>query len=251
MTTETVETPSSVAGAAMFGSTETPAPAAAPEATDPPAELAAEEQAAADAAKAAEAGETDEAPAIKRPGKDATPEEWAEFYKLIGAPDAADAYEVTLPEGGNEAEIPLIQQMFKEANILPEQAKVLLDFRNKMFAEQNAAAEAAEKQRITDLDNKNKAEATELSREWGSAETANKELARRGVTQFIPGDQAKQLEVISSMEAVLGYKETMKFWHNIGQSIGEHDAPGLGSNNEQRKSSKSTAEVLYPSTAGN
>lgn len=251
--TETTAAPSaaSVAGSALFGGTEAPAAsaaAAAPAAgTEAPVALTPEEQAAKDLADA-EAAKNDP-PAVKRPGKDATPEEWSAFYKSIGAPEAATDYEVTLPEGDDVENTARIQELFKAADILPEQAAKLLEFRNKMFVEQNAAAAAAEEARLVALDNKNKTEAAELTNEWGAASTANMELARRGVTQFIAGDQNKQMQVIASMESVLGYKETMKFWQNIGKSIGEHDAPGLGSNNEQKQSQKSAAEVLYGNTA--
>lgn len=240
--------PASIAGNALFGAPPAADPAAtAPAAGEQPAALTPEQQAEKDAAEAA--AKEAEAAAIKRPGKDATPEEWAAFYKAIGAPETSDAYEVTIPEGANEAEIPLIQEMFKKANILPEQAAVLLEFRNKMFAEQTAAAAAAEEQRIAALDNQNKAEAAELTNEWGAQATANMEMARRGVTQFIDGDQARQMKVIASMESVLGYKDTMKFFHGIGKAIGEHDAAGLGSQNGQKAGSRSAAEVLYGGTA--
>jgi hypothetical protein len=248
VTTAAVAAPTdagSLAGAALFGAPDAAVDGAAAGAETPvaltPEEQAAKELAAAEAAKL-------ETPAVKRPGKDATPEEWAEFYKAIGAPDSAEAYEVTLPDGDSPENAALIQTLFKEANILPEQAAKLLEIRNKIFSEQTAAAQKSEADRITALDSKNKAEAADLTNEWGTQSTANMELARRGVTQFIAGDQAKQMQVISSMESVLGYKETMKFWQNIGKSIGEHDAAGLGANNGGNGVKPSTAELLYSGT---
>lgn len=237
--------PASVAGGALFGApadTAAPAAAAAPAGTEAPVVLTPEEQAAADAA--AEAAKN-EAPAVKKPGKDATPEEWAEFYKSIGAPETADAYEIALPDGDAAENAALIQTMFKEANILPEQAAKLLEFRNKIFGEQTAAAAAAEQARITALDTKNKAEVAELTNEWGASATANFEMARRGVQQFIPGDQARHDAVIGAMEQAIGTKAAIKFFHDIGKSIGEHDAAGLGANNGGTPAPKSHADVLY------
>jgi len=73
---------------------------------DQPAETAAAPGVAPDASTSQPADSTtttepaaDEAPAVKLPGKDATPEQWSEFYKQIGAPDKAEAYELPLPEG--------------------------------------------------------------------------------------------------------------------------------------------------------
>lgn len=249
--TDTAAAPAaaSVAGSALFGGTEAPdasaAPAAAPASTEPPAVLTPEEQAAADAA--AEAAKN-EPPAVKKPGKDATPEEWAAFYKAIGAPEAATDYEVALPEGDDAENAARIQALFKEANILPEQAAKLLEIRNKMFAEQTAAAAAAEEARVKALDTANRAEFAELKNEWGQAATANMEHARRAMTSFIPGGTEQHVKVISAMESVVGTKATIKFFADIGMSIGEHDAAGLGSNNEQKQSQKSAAEVLYGST---
>lgn len=244
--------PASIAGSALFG---TPAADTAAPVVDASTATAAvvvditpEEQAAKDLADAEAA--KNEPPAVKKPGKDASPEEWAAFYKAIGAPEAATDYEVALPEGDDAENAARIQSLFKEANILPEQAAKLLEIRNKMFAEQTAAAAAAEEARIVALDSKNKAEVAELTNEWGSAATANMELARRGVQQFIPGDQARHDAVIGALEQAIGTKGAIKFFHDIGKALGEHDAAGLGAQNGTRTATKSTAEVLYPSTAG-
>lgn len=236
------EAPASLAGSALFGAAPAaaaaPAQTAAPDAAAQTTALTPEQQAAADSAKAAEP------PPLKMPGKDASPEEWAAFYKQVGVPDTAEAYEVALPEGANPEEATLIQSMFKEANLLPEQAAKLVEIRNRLFAENTAAAAKAEEARIAALETQNKQQAAELTNEWGAKATENMEMARRGVTQFIDGDQAKQQAVISAMEQALGYKETIKFFHNIGKAIGEHDAAGLGVNTTGT-SPKSMAERIY------
>lgn len=183
----------------------------------------------------------------KIPGKDATPEEWAAFYKQLGAPEKAEDYAVTVPEGADPAETALIQGMFKKANLLPEQAKALLEVRNELYAKQSELAKQAEEKRIAAIETANKQQASELAAEWGAKATENMELARRGVTQFIDGGQEKQQAVILAMEQALGYKETIKFFHGIGRAIGEHDAAGLGSNNGVAAGRKSSAEALYPS----
>lgn len=188
-----------------------------------------------------------EAKPLTMPGNDATPEQWAEFYKQAGAPEKAEDYQVTLPEGDDPAVAPHIQELFKKAGILPHQAEVLLAERNRMFAEQSAAAQKAQADAEAAIDAKNKSEAADLANEWGARQTENMELVRRGATQFIDGGQDKQYRVIAAMEKELGYKETMKFFHGIGKAIGEHDAAGLGSPNGQKAPTKTAAEALYPS----
>jgi hypothetical protein len=230
----------SLAGDALFAPAAA-APAAAP-AADPAAPAAAltpEQQAAADAAKAAEPV------TLKMPGKDATPEEWAAFYKQAGAPEKAEDYQVALPEGDDPENAARIQALFKEANLLPEQAAKLLEVRNKLFAESNAAAAKAQADADAAMDAKNKQEAADLANEWGAKQTENMEMVRRGATQFIEGGPERQYKVIAAMEKELGYKDTMKFFQSIGQRIAEHDAAGLGSNNGQGAAPKTMAERIY------
>ncbi len=235
-TTETTATPATSATGSFFGE---PDPAPTPDATVQATETTGEKQ--------SENGEvkTDEPPALKMPGKDATPEEWAAFYKQVGVPEQATDYAVALPEGDAPENTALIQEMFKKANILPDQAKALLEYRNEVYAKQAEAAAEAAKQAEAEMIARGKAEHTELMNEWGQNAQQNTEIMRRGLQQFGPQDVETQKTLIATMEHVLGPKETMKFFHRIGQAIGEHDAAGLGANNGQRPATKTAAEVLY------
>ncbi len=238
----------SIAANALFGGTET-------QTNDAPIEnktdetqvvLTPEQQAEADALKAAEAEAV-----IKRPGKDGTPEEWSAFYKSIGAPEKAEDYAVELTEGDAPETAALVQEMFKEANILPEQAAKLLEIRNRIAAETNAANKAAKDAADQAMDAKNKAEHDALTNEWGGAEPAKEqmEITLRGVTQFVPGTKDEQYKLISTMEKTLGYKQTMLFFHNIGKKISEADAAGLESNNSKTPEVRSAADRLYGGSA--
>lgn len=219
---------------ALTGDT-TAAPAAAP--TDAPAPAA---------APAAERPAAPETPALTLPPKDATPEQWAEFYKQIGAPDKPEAYELPVPEGDSGEFAKTAATWFKEAGLLPQQARVLAAKWNEFSAAQAQAAEAAEQRRIAQMDAQNKQQEAALKTEWGQQYEANMELARRAVRQFIPGDKAA--DVISALEDKLGYAETIKLMHSIGRGLGEHDAPGLG--RAQQPGRKSAAEILYGGSSG-
>jgi hypothetical protein len=188
-----------------------------------------------------------ETPALTLPAKDAPPEAWAEFYKAIGAPDKAEAYELPVPEGDTGEFAKTAASWFKDAGLLPQQAQALASKWNEFTAAQAQAQAAAEQQRIAALDVKNKAEEASLKTEWGQSHEANMELARRAVRQFVPGDKAP--DVIAALEDRLGYAETIKLMHAIGRGLGEHDAPGLG--RAQDAPRKSAAEILYgASSAG-
>lgn len=224
------------------------APPAAPPAA--PAEPAAAPAAAAPVAAPAAAPseppattEQAEPTAVKLPGKDATPEDWAAFYKAIGAPDSADAYKLPVPEGDDGAFAKTASEWFKDAGVLPQQAEKLAGKWNEFVTAQIAESEKAEADRIAALNAKNTAERQELQNEWGQRTTENMEFAKRAATQFFPKDNAAQ--VISAIENVLGYKATIQMLHNIGKGLGEHDATaGLGSATGGQPA-KSLAERMF------
>jgi hypothetical protein len=222
-------------------------PAATPPAAAPaPAAPAAPAAAPAAPVVASDATTAPTEPVVKLPGKDAQPEAWAEFYKQIGAPDKAEAYELPVPEGQDGEFAKTAATWFKDAGLLPQQAQALAGKWNEFAAAQAAAAEAAETQRIAQLEQRNKAEEASLKTEWGQSHDANLELARRAVRQFIPSEKAA--DVVSALEDKLGYAETIKLMHAIGKGLGEHDAPGLG--REPATGRKSAAEILYGGSGG-
>lgn len=182
---------------------------------------------------------------LKLPGKDATPEQWAEFYKAIGAPEKAEDYKLPVPEGDTGEFAKTAAEWFKDAGILPQQAEKLAGKWNEFVASQQQSADKAEADRVAALHAKNTAEQADLRNEWGQSHTANMEFARRAATQFFPSEQAGA--VITAMEGVLGYKATIQMLHKIGQGLGEHDATaGLGGAGNKGAGEKSLAERMYP-----
>lgn len=194
------------------------------------------------AAPATEAPAEDTPPALTMPGKDATPEQWSEFYKQIGRPDTPDAYELPIPEGDDGAFAKQVAPLLHKNGITAAQAQGLAADWNAMQAEAVAAQQAQQAAEVQALATKNAAEANELRTEWGEANDANTHLARLAVQQFIPAEQAPQ--VINALESVLGYKETVKLLHGIGKGLGEADAAGLGAGNNGER--PSMAKRLWP-----
>ena len=193
-----------------------------------------------------------EAPAsLALPGKEATPEQWAEFYAKIGRPETPDAYEIPVPEGDDGAFAKQMAPILHKHGVTAEQAKGLAADYNGIVADvmaaQQAAAVAADQAEVARLDVQNKAEAQALRSEWGQQHDANMHFAKLAVSQFLPGE--KSGEVISAIESVLGYKGTIQFLHGVGKGLGEHGAPGLGGNGPS-VAAKSAAEVLYGNNAG-
>ncbi|MFY8121324.1 MAG: hypothetical protein ACOVK7_08045, partial [Burkholderiaceae bacterium] len=104
---------------------------------------------------------------LKLPGKDATPEQWAEFYKAIGAPEKAEDYKLPVPEGDDGAFAKTASEWFKDAGILPQQAEKLAGKWNEFVASQQQAADKVEADRVAALHAKNTAEQADLRNEWG------------------------------------------------------------------------------------
>lgn len=234
-----------------------PAPAAAPAAPAAPVNAASAlmgDPAAAAAAAAAPAADPaapagdppkpeDAAPAtLTMPGKDATPEEWAEFYGKIGRPETPEGYELPLPDGDDGTFAKQMAPILHKHGVSAEQAKGLAADWNAMVAAQMAELDAADAAHATAMNVKNTAEAAELKNEWGQAHDANMHFAKLAVQQFIPADKAG--DVIAAIESRLGYKATIQMLHGIGKGLGEHDAAGMGANNSAPP--KTLAERLYP-----
>lgn len=232
------------AAAAPATTTEAPAAPVAAPATPAVQDVAAALGAAPEAAKPADAPAAPNPDALTMPGKDATPEAWAEFYGKIGRPESADKYELPVPEGDNGAFAKAVAPMLHKAGLTGEQAKTLATEWNAMQAKAEADYVAGENARITALNTKNKAEADALKTEWGDQNDANMEHARRAMRKFFPADKAG--DVISAIEGVVGYKGTITMLHSIGKGMAEHSAPGLGDNTSGGGAPKTLAERMYP-----
>lgn len=209
---------------------------------DPAVDTTASAVAADPAAPATETTTENTPPALTMPGKDATPEQWSDFYKQIGRPDTPEAYELPVPEGDDGAFAKQVAPLLHKNGITAAQAQGLAADWNAMQAEAQAAQTAAQTAEIQALATKNAAEAVELKTEWGEANDANTQFAKLAVQQFIPAEQAPQ--VINALESVLGYKETVKLLYGIGKGLGEADAAGLGSGSGGER--KPLANRMYP-----
>ena len=186
------------------------------------------------------------ADSVAMPGKDATPEQWAEFYNKLGRPEAADGYELPVPEGDDGAFAKQASAWMHEAGLSKEQGAKLAAKWNELAATQQAAQAKAEADAAQAQHVKNTAEAAELKTAWGQNFDANMHYAKQAATQFLP--EGKAADVIAAVESKLGYKATIEFLHNIGKGLAEHDAAGLGSNNTGAPQ-KSLAERLYPTSS--
>jgi|GEM_PF-2338552 len=185
-----------------------------------------------------------EATSFKMPGKDATPEAWNDFYKAVGRPETAEAYELPLPEGDDGKFAAIMKPMMHKHGLSAEQAKGLAADWNTMQASNQTAQNEAQAAADVAAHSKNTAEAAALTNEWGVNNAENMEHAKRGIAQFVPGDNEQKGSVIAAIENVLGYKETIKFFHGIGKGLADGGAAGLGDGGPGA-TPMSIAEKLY------
>jgi hypothetical protein len=163
---------------------------------------------------------------LKLPGKDATPEDWKSYYKAIGAPDTADAYELHVPEGQDSEFSKTAAAWMAETGLLPHQAKALAERWNAYNGELSKQAQEVEQQAQAKREADTAKQINDLKTEWGQGHDQNMEMARRAVSQFFPKERAG--DIIEAIESKLGYSATIKIMHAIGKGLGEGNARGLG-----------------------
>lgn len=203
-----------------------PAPAAAPAAPAPAADPAA-------------AATPPAEPGLALPGKDATPEAWAEFYGKLGRPEKAEGYELAVKPGEDPAFIGEVAGVMHQYGLTKEQA---IGLQKDLSAKAETRLAAAETARVAALDAKNTAEQAELKGELGERYEPQMELAKRAVRQF--ADPAQASDILTAIEDKLGYKATMKFFMDIGAGLGEHDSNGQAKDS-QGGERKPNEHVLY------
>lgn len=182
-------------------------------------------------------------PDLSLPGKDATPEQWSEFYGKIGRPEKAEEYGLTVREGEDPAFVGEVAGVMHKYGLTKEQA---IGLQKDLMDKADTHLAAVEQQKQAALDAKNQAEQTELKTELGERYDAQMELGKRAVRQFA-GDQAA--DIISAMEEKIGYKATLKFFMGIGAGLGEHDANGKAATKAEGERTP-TASVLYGGNKG-
>lgn len=155
---------------------------------------------------------------VSIPKKDATPEQWNEFYKRIGLPEAEDKYGLTRDEKSSvdEAFFNEFKKSAFAAGILPHQAQALL-----------TSFEGISKRNVETLQNNanevTKSQIEELKREWGEAYDGKLEIIKETVDKF-GGDELRAV----LKQAGLGANPTVaKLFVQIGESLLEKTPKGM------------------------
>jgi hypothetical protein len=116
------------------------------------------------------------------PGEKSTDEEWNNFYKSIGVPEA-DKYEVSTPKDVqvNEAAVKAFKENAHKAGLLPKQANQLLGWFTKFEQDQMASHAETRQQEL-------KSQIEGLKKEWGEGYEKEVETAKFAVRE-VGGDE--------------------------------------------------------------
>lgn len=145
------------------------------------------------------------------PDNNAAPERWKELYQALGGP-AQDAYKYDLPKehGLDEDFIKNFNKLAFENNILPHQAKALMDY----YASEVRKEDEALIQARTEA--RSKAEAT-LKQEWGEGFDKKLHQAKAALKLFGDEQMSQFLE-----ETGLGNEPAMvRFLAKLGENLKE------------------------------
>lgn len=172
----------------------------------------------ADLAKAVKDMRSELSQRIKIPGKKASEEEVAAYRKAIGVPEDASKYEFTLPEGKEATEADKafqgkMAEVFHQANVSADQAKVL----NEAWNEMTAAAEAEQVRQMQAYQEESR---KALDKEWGSDKDANYNLAVRAFKNF--GGSEDLLNMQMEGGGRLGDNaDFLRMFATVGRRMGE------------------------------
>ncbi len=137
----------------------------------------------------------------------------AEIYDKLGRPKAPTEYSWKVPEGtqANPEFTKFTQELFHKVGLSKAQGEQLASEWNQ-FAAGNQAQELQAKQaQLT-------TEKQALTKEWGAAVGDNLKMCAKAAQTF-----GLDKTALDKLESALGYSATMKFLHQIGTKVGEHN----------------------------
>lgn len=152
------------------------------------------------------------------PGKNATPEQWSEFYKKVGVPESEDKYGLQRDEKSpvDEAFFGEFKKAAFSSGLLPHQAQALLGtFEN--MAKGNTEKFAAQ------VKEESERQVAALRNEWGEAFDSKLETIKETVDRF-GGDE---LRAVLKQAGLGTHPAIAKLFVQIGESLKEKAPKGL------------------------
>jgi len=174
-----------------------------------------------------------------------TPADALAALREHAAPEKPDGYQLPTPEGADPEFGKTVSSWFHEAGLSQKQAAMVAEKWNTHAAAIQQQMAQEDQQRATDAEAKATRESESLTREWGETNAAQRELAKRAYSTYLPGvDQATKDALAKTLQEKVGYAATMKMWASIGAHLAEDKAHGLGGSGSSN-TIKSAASVIY------
>jgi hypothetical protein len=171
---------------------------------------------------------------VKVPGEDATEEDLSNFYNQIGRPEAADKYELNMPDANyDQNRIKAFLDQAHESGLTNKQAQAAIDFYHNMEVDGHVNTEASLQQARLDAE-------TALKKEWGPTEYAkNLAVSRRAFNRFADDD----LKQFVNDTGVTNNVAMIKFLHRIGSAFNEPALAGSGKDSGSIDSDSAKLEI--------
>lgn len=153
---------------------------------------------------------------IRVPGKDATPEERADFFNKLGRPDSPAKYSTSqdkkLPDGVNipEKDLEHFKNVFHTANLTTEQAQIILDSWYDHVGKEHGIYSESNQKRIAEG-------LQQLEKEFGGKDKlqANIDIARATIRRFSDNEFVQWLD-----NSGMGNEPAMiRLFSKIGQAV--------------------------------
>jgi hypothetical protein len=188
---------------------------------------------------------------IRVPGKDATAEDKAKFYKAIGVPEKAEDYKFDLGREPTEADKAIQSKIAAVALEHGVPATAMAGI-SKAVAEMAQAAKDEENRVAVAAREANEAS---LRKEWGSDFDANKTLASRAVQAF--GEVKSHPEVVELFEKTIvngqklgDHPVLMRIFGNIGRRMGEGEFIGAVGADQRQSLQSELNEIMTKNPPG-
>jgi len=148
---------------------------------------------------------------VNVPGKDATDEQWGEFYEKLGRPKTAGEYDLKFGEGikTDDAMVEFGKNLFHEMGLSNDRAQKAADKWNEFVAAQEAQFLAEDKKR-------NDEALDALTSKWGPELEQNKAAGKRAVEAL-----GLSADLISQIEQNIGSAPVVELLAAIGRKSDE------------------------------
>lgn len=146
---------------------------------------------------------------LELPGVDAEPEAWDQIYNKLGRPENPDAYELNMPENGDDQLANWFKETAHKTGLTAKQAQSLFESYNELVGNKTAEMQ-------TQMVQQSEQQLLDLKKEWGQTFDTQIDAGRRAV-QSLGYDEAK----LSEIEQKLGTGEMLKLFASVGSKMGE------------------------------